>query len=331
MIRVNGTLGTTTPTTSSDATLSALALENASDDSAITISPVFASGTTSYTASVLNGVDEITIDPTVNESNATVEYLDSSDTAIADANSGKTGQQVSLDEGANTIKVKVTAQDATTNTYTVVVTRAAANTAPTAANNTVTTGVGEAYIFTAADFGFEDADSGDVLANVKIVTLPGLGTLAFDGTAVEVDDVVDWDDIEDDKLTFTPVAGASGTGYASFTFKVNDGTDDSASAYTMTIDVTSDPAITIVADRDKATGKVDWIHYTLRRAGDTAAELTVTVTFEGPADNDWSLSSSKTSQEVTFGAGNETVKKSILLAGGFHGIGFSDRRPRAGR
>ena len=79
---------------------------------------------------MLNGVDEITIDPTVNESNATVEYLDSSDTEIADANSGKTGHQVSLDEGANTIKVKVTAQDVTTtNTYTVVVTRAAANNA----------------------------------------------------------------------------------------------------------------------------------------------------------------------------------------------------------
>ena len=123
-IRVNGTFGGVV--LSSDATLSALALEDAADDSAIAISPVFASGTTSYTASVGNGVDEITIEPTVNESNATVEYLDSTDTAITDANSGKTGQQVSLDVGANTIKVKVTAQDATTDTYTVVVTRALA-------------------------------------------------------------------------------------------------------------------------------------------------------------------------------------------------------------
>ena len=113
-------------TTSSDATLSALALEDAADDATITISPVFVSGTTSYTASVDNDVDEITVEPTVNESNATVEYLDSTDTAITDANSGKTGQQVSLDVGANTIKVKVTAQDATTDTYTVVVTRALA-------------------------------------------------------------------------------------------------------------------------------------------------------------------------------------------------------------
>ena len=124
-IRVNGTLGGIV--ISSDATLSALALEDASDDSAITISPTFASGTTSYTASVDNGVDKITIKPTVNEGSATVEYLDSSDTEITDADGVKAGQQVSLSVSANTIKVKVTAEDTTTtDTYTVVVTRAAA-------------------------------------------------------------------------------------------------------------------------------------------------------------------------------------------------------------
>ena len=117
--RVTGT------STSTDATLSALTLEDASDGSAITISPIFAAGTTSYMASVDNDVDEITITPTVNESNATVEYLDSSDTEITDADGVKTGQQVSLSEGTNTIKVKVTAEDTTTtNPYTVVVTRA---------------------------------------------------------------------------------------------------------------------------------------------------------------------------------------------------------------
>ena len=125
LIRVNGTLGGIV--ISSDATLSALALEDASDDSAIDISPTFASGTTSYTASVDNGVDKITIKPTVNEGSATVEYLDSSDTEITDADGVKTGQQVSLSVSANTIKVKVTAEDTTTtNPYTVVVTRAAA-------------------------------------------------------------------------------------------------------------------------------------------------------------------------------------------------------------
>ena len=40
-------------------------------------------------------------------------------------------------------------------------------------------------------------------------------------------------------LTYTPPANANGTGYASFTFKVSDGTAESAAAYTMTITVTA--------------------------------------------------------------------------------------------
>ena len=124
---------------------------------------------------------------------------------------------------------------------------ATTNTPPTAAHNTVTTVVDRPYTFEADDFGFVDTDTGDTLASVKIVTLPAVGTLAFDGTPVMQNDVVIWDDIEDDKLTFTPVAGASGTGYATFTFKVNDGTVDSASAYTMTIDVTDAPALACAA------------------------------------------------------------------------------------
>ena len=233
--------GSDPPIANSDATLNALALSDASDDSDIALSPPFQSGTTSYAASVDNGVDEITIKPTVNESNATVEYLDISDTAITDTDGVKTDQQVSLSEGTNTIKVKVTAEDATTNTYTVVVTRAAASTnaVPTAANKTVTTGVGTAYTFTADDFGFADTDAGATLARVRIVTLPTVGTLELGGTAVTTDQVVTKADIDAGDLIFTPVTGASGAGYASFTFKVNDGTVDSASTYTMTIDVTA--------------------------------------------------------------------------------------------
>ena len=119
---------------------------------------------------------------------------------------------------------------------------AAANTAPTAANNTVTTAEDRAYTFTAADFGFMDADAGAALASVKIVTPPGEGTLALDGTAVLADAVVTKAQIDGDMLTFRPARDAHGDPYTTFTFKVNDGTDDSASAYTMTIDVTDAPA-----------------------------------------------------------------------------------------
>ena len=77
---------------------------------------------------------------------------------------------------------------------------------------------------------------------MKIVTPPAAGTLALDGTAVLADGVVTKAQIDGDMLTFTPARDAHGVAYTTFTFKVNDGTDDSASAYTMTIDVTDAPA-----------------------------------------------------------------------------------------
>ena len=116
-----------TPNAAADATLSDLVVENTADDSTLLLTPEFASGTKSYAGSVTSGVARITVKPTVNESNATVEYLDGSDTAITDADTNKDNQQVALSVGDNTIKVKVTAEDnTTTDTYTVEVTRAAA-------------------------------------------------------------------------------------------------------------------------------------------------------------------------------------------------------------
>ena len=111
------------------------------------------------------------------------------------------------------------------------------NAPPTAADKTVTTTLNRNYTFLTTDFGFEDADSGAALASVKIVTLPAVGNLALDGTDVTLNQVVTRAEIDAANLKFEPATDASGTGYASFDFKVNDGTDDSVSAYTMTIDV----------------------------------------------------------------------------------------------
>ena len=117
--------------------------------------------------------------------------------------------------------------------------RSGPNAAPTAADNTVTTDEDTAYAFAATDFGFSDADTDDELVSVKITTLETVGALALDGTDVEPDDVIPVDDIDADKLTFTPAANANGTAYATFGFSVSDGEDDSASTYTMTVDVTA--------------------------------------------------------------------------------------------
>ena len=124
LIAIHGT--TRTSTDSDDATLSNLELED-NTSTAITLSPSFVSGTTTYSASVVNSVDEITITPTVNESNASYEIQDSMGSALTDSDTNTTGFQVDLSEGANTIKVEVTAQDASTETYTVTVTRTPAD------------------------------------------------------------------------------------------------------------------------------------------------------------------------------------------------------------
>ena len=124
------------------------------------------------------------------------------------------------------------------------------NTPPTASDGTVTPNEDTDHTFTATDFGYLDSE-GDLLASVKITGLPaaGTGTLTLDGTAIADTDLpktVPAADLtaSNSKLKYSPPADANGTGYASFTFKVNDGTADSAAEYTMTIDVTSvnDPA-----------------------------------------------------------------------------------------
>ena len=107
---------TTEPST--DATLSGLTLSGVDFGT-------FASGTTSYTASVANSVSQTTVTPTASDSGA--DYVIKLD-GVEDADG-----VVSLSVGSNVITVEVTAEDdETTQTYTVTVTRAE-NALPTGA------------------------------------------------------------------------------------------------------------------------------------------------------------------------------------------------------
>ena len=129
--------------------------------------------------------------------------------------------------------------DESASTYTMTVNVTAANEVPTASDNTVTTTVDTAHTFAAADFNFADGDTGDALASVRIVTLPALGSLTNDGTAVTENQEIARADIDAGRLVFTPAPNADGDPYARFTFKVSDGGDESALAYTMFVDVTA--------------------------------------------------------------------------------------------
>ena len=124
-----------TPTVSTDATLSGGTVKAGS-----TTLVTFASGTATYTASVANGVEEVTFAPTTNHASATVDYFlgdDGDEDELEDADDMEDGFQVPLAVGANRIDVFVTAEDGTTTlSHIVTVTRAAAPMTPTCTLNT---------------------------------------------------------------------------------------------------------------------------------------------------------------------------------------------------
>ena len=112
---------------------------------------------------------------------------------------------------------------------------------------------------------------------------------------------------------------------ASFTDNLNGEETRTSDAYPSSATIVGLPAITIAPGQAKATGKLDFIHYTLTRAGVTTATQAVTVTLEPPAGNDWNIPDAKLSHDVTFAAGSATATLSIWLrsVSGYQNIGFS--------
>jgi uncharacterized repeat protein (TIGR02543 family) len=105
------------PPASNISTLSGLAVSSG------TLSPTFATGTYSYTASVLSDTSTVTVTPTRTQENATIQVRVNSGSYSA-VTSGSASGSLALNVGSNTINVLVTAQDGTTTaTYTITVTR----------------------------------------------------------------------------------------------------------------------------------------------------------------------------------------------------------------
>jgi hypothetical protein len=89
-----------------------------------TISPTFASSTTSYSSSVVATTSSVSISATPTATTSTMQYKIGSG-AYAALSSGTTVSNLSLSHGDNTITVLVTAQDGiTTQSYEFVITRA---------------------------------------------------------------------------------------------------------------------------------------------------------------------------------------------------------------
>ena len=115
------TVTVTRAAAATDATLKSLALSEGE------LNPAFAAATTAYTASVPSSVARVTLTPALNDARAKLEYFDGTNAALDDADGDATGFQANLSAGANTVKIKVTAEDGTTSTtYVLTMTRAAA-------------------------------------------------------------------------------------------------------------------------------------------------------------------------------------------------------------
>jgi len=114
-----------------------------------------------------------------------------------------------------------------------------ASNAPVGANGSITVNSNENFSFSTSNFTFSDADAGHTFNGINIVTLPGKGVLKYNGLPVAAGSICN----DMTKLTFN-ANGSSGN--TSFTFKtVASSAEESANAYTMTINVAGKTAATV--------------------------------------------------------------------------------------
>ncbi|WP_175304539.1 tandem-95 repeat protein [Candidatus Nitrospira nitrificans] len=138
------------------------------------------------------------------------------------------------------ITVRVTDSGGLTYDETFTINLTNVNEAPTGADAAITIIEDSSHTLTTANFGFSDVDAGDSLSAVRIDTLPGAGSLTLSGVVVTAGQVVSVADITAGNLVFTPVADATGTGYANLTFSVRDASNAyDAVPNTLTFDVTA--------------------------------------------------------------------------------------------
>ncbi|MBX9675551.1 MAG: retention module-containing protein, partial [Methylotenera sp.] len=79
------------------------------------------------------------------------------------------------------------------------------------------------YTLISADFGYTDADVGQILNAVRIDTLPTVGTLLLNGFPITTaGQTISVADIDAGNLIFQPAANGNGSPYSNFTFSVQD-------------------------------------------------------------------------------------------------------------
>ncbi|MGI5892010.1 MAG: cadherin-like beta sandwich domain-containing protein [Bacillota bacterium] len=150
--------------------LSGLALKSSSGAN-ISINPNFSETTTTYTANVANSVNQIAAKAILQDSEATLRINS------ATVNDDTWSNYISLNEGVNTIKFAVTAQDGTIRTYQVNVTREASpkkNLSLYIGKNTAYVG-SSAVVLDAAPFLYKYGVNNYTMVPIRFIGEQGLG------------------------------------------------------------------------------------------------------------------------------------------------------------
>ncbi|NJN25074.1 MAG: tandem-95 repeat protein [Cyclobacteriaceae bacterium] len=175
-------------------------------------------------------IDNITIDHVANAASAVLKYKPKANAF------GTTTITVTLSDGALSIQ----------KSFAVVVN--SVNDLPTSANKNISILEDNTKQFTATDFVFNDPDNGS-FTKIIVTSLPANGSLKLGPNPVSLNQEVTFASIG--QLAFEPTANENGNGYANFDFKVHDGSDFSAVAYTIGISVSpvnDEPTIDQVSD-----------------------------------------------------------------------------------
>ena len=301
---------------STDATLSGLTVTGGGSDLV-----TFASGTTTYTASVANAVAEVTVTAMTTDSEATIDYLDGSDRTLTDAGTAD-GHQVTLAEGDNVIKVKVTAADPTsTETYTVTVTRAASMDA-TLSGLTVTGGGSDLVTFVSGTTTYT-ASVANAVAEVTVTatTTDSEATIDYlDGSDRTLTDAGTADGhqvtlAEGDNVIKVKVTAADPTSTETYTVTVTRAASMDAMLSGLTVTGGGSDLVTLVSGTTTYTASV----------ANAVAEVTVTATTTDSGamidyldGSDMTLTDAGTADghQVTLAEGDNVIKVKVTAADG---------------
>lgn len=170
----------------------------------------------------------------------------------------------------------------------------AVNDAPTGTDNTITVNADGSYVFSLADFGYNDSDNHNLM-QVWFTSLPADGDLLYYGSTFTANNWVSASDIASGTLSYVPTADTAGQNYASFNFQVQDdggtsngGASKAVDENTITIDVVSlNQAPQIMHSYGPAQAFINEFHY--ENIGADADEFIEIVAPTGTDLSGWSL------------------------------------------